>query len=192
MKVLSKNMLELLKLFYTNPGKDFYMHEIGRILHKKPGVFQRILNSLAEEGILISEYRANSRYFRADRSYPLFKELESIISKSAGVAVSLEKVLRKITGIDYAFIYGSFASKKENLFSDIDVFIIGRPDEGVLVKKINVLETEFQREINYKIYHRDIFKKEIRRKNPFILNILKEKKNMLIGEEDELRKISAG
>lgn len=38
MKPLTKNRAELLKLFFTNPDRDFYMQEIGRILGKKPGI----------------------------------------------------------------------------------------------------------------------------------------------------------
>ena len=53
-RFLSKNQLLLLQLFYTNPEKSFYMQEIGKILGKKPGVFQRTLNSLAQEGLLKS------------------------------------------------------------------------------------------------------------------------------------------
>ena len=49
MKVLTKNKANLLKLFLTNPEKSFYMQEIGRILSKKPGVFQRTLNNMVDE-----------------------------------------------------------------------------------------------------------------------------------------------
>jgi hypothetical protein len=74
MEVLTKNKAELPKLFFTNPEKSFYMQEIGRILGRKPGVFQRTLNNMVAEGILKSEYKANARYFGINRQYPLYKE----------------------------------------------------------------------------------------------------------------------
>lgn len=88
MKGLTKNRAKLLRLFYSNPGHAFYMQEIGRILGKKPGVFQRTLNNMAQEGILKSEYRANSRYFMINRGYPFYEELKSIIAKSVGARFS--------------------------------------------------------------------------------------------------------
>ena len=81
--ILAKNKSKLLKLFFSFPDKSFYMQEIGRILHKKPGVFQKTLNNLEKEGILKSEFHANARFFRINKSYPVYNELKSIISKQA-------------------------------------------------------------------------------------------------------------
>jgi predicted nucleotidyltransferase len=190
MRPLTKNRAELLKLFLTNPDKAFYMQEIGRILGKKPGIFQRTLNNLVSEGILQSEYKANARYFKVAKNYPLFKELKSIVFKTVGVTGSLRKALEEIGSIDFAFIYGSFAKAKENFISDIDFVIVGNPDEDKLIKELDKLEEKLQREINYKFYTLNNFKKEVKEKEPFISEILKDKKIMLIGDENELRKIS--
>ena len=85
------------------------MQEIGRILGKKPGVFQRTLNNLVSEGVVESEHKANARYFKANKHYPLYKELKSIVFKTVGVEASLKVELNQINGIQFAFIYGSYA-----------------------------------------------------------------------------------
>lgn len=85
--MITKNKAKLLRLFYADPSRAFYMQEIGRALGKKPGVFQRTLNKMEEEGILSSEYKANARYFKANTKYPIYKELKSIISKTSGALV---------------------------------------------------------------------------------------------------------
>lgn len=192
MKPLTKNRAGLLKLFFTNPAKSFYMQEIGRILDKKPGTFQRTLNNLVSEGILESEYKANARFFKVNKNYPLFKELKNIVFKTVGIKGSIESVLNEIGDIRLAFIYGSYAKNKENYLSDIDLIAIGSASEDELIKKLDKLEEKLQREINYKLYSINAFKKSIREKEPFILEILKEKKIMIIGDENELRKISKG
>ena len=192
MKPLTKNRAELLRLFFTNPERSFYMQEIGRILDKKPGVFQRTLNNLVSEGIVESEHKANARYFKANKHYPLYKELKSIVFKTVGVEASLKAELELINGIQYAFIYGSYAKGKENYLSDIDLVIIGNPDEDELIKKLDRLEEKLQREINYKFYKLKEFAKEIKEKEPFVLEIFKEKHTILIGDQDALRKISKG
>lgn len=188
MKLLSKNRAQLLRLFYTNPEKDFYMQEIGRILNKKPGIFQRTINNMETEGILKSEYRANARYFKINKDYLLYKELKSIIFKTVGIIGSLQDVFKKLKYIKFVFIYGSFAKNKENYISDIDIMIIGNPDENILLKEINTIEKKLQREINYNLYSLINFKKDIQNINPFILEVLNNKKIMLIGEENELQK----
>jgi len=192
MRELTKNRAGLLRLFLTNPEQSFYMQEIGRILGKKPGNFQRTINNMVKEGVLTSEYKANARYFKANKNYPLYKELKSIVFKTVGVAGSLKEVLEKIGNINFSFIYGSYAKAEESYLSDIDLAIIGKPDEDRLIKELDRFETVLKREINYKVYTPQELNKEIKEKEPFILEILKGKKIMLIGDENGLRKISKG
>lgn len=192
MKPFTKNRAELLRLFFTNPERTFYMQEVGRILDKKPGVFQRTLNNLVSEGIIESEYKANVRYFKTNKRYPLYREMKSIVFKTVGVEASLKAELQQIRGIRVAFIYGSYSKGKENYLSDIDIVIIGNPDEDKLIKKLDRLEKKLQREINYKHYNLKEFEKEVKEKEPFVLEILKDKKIILIGDENVLRKILEG
>jgi len=192
MKPLTKNRAELLQLFLTNPEKSFYMQEIGRMFGKKPGHFQRTINNLVSEGILESEYKANARYFKVNKAYPLYKELKSIVFKTVGVKGCLKDALMQMPRIKFAFIYGSYAKAKENYLSDIDIVLIGKPSEDGLIEKLDTLEEKLQREINYKLYTMDEFIKTIKEKEPFIIEILRDKKIILIGDEDGLRKISKG
>jgi len=189
---LSKNRAVLLRLFFTNPDQTFYIQEIGRILDKKPGVFQRNLYDMEREGILISEYKANARYFRANKDYPLYKEYKSIVFKTIGVVGSIKEVLEKAGPINFSFLYGSFAKGKENYLSDIDLVIIGSPDENKIIRNIEKLEKKLKREINYKLYLPKEFRDSVRRKDPFLMGVLEDRKIMLIGGENELRKIAEG
>lgn len=189
MILLTKTQAELLKLFLTNPDLSFYMQEIGRILGRKPGTFQRTLNNMVLEGILISEYRANARYFKANKDYPLYKELTSIVFKTVGVQGGIKDILEEIGNVKFAFIYGSYAKARETYLSDIDLAIIGNPDEDRLIKELDRLEGKLQREINYKLYTLKEFKKEIKENEPFVLEILRDKKVMVIGDENGLREI---
>lgn len=192
MKALSKNRAELLRLFFTNPEQSFYMQEIGRILGKKPGNFQRLINNMEKEGVLVSERKANARYFKANKEYPIYEEMKNIVFKTVGVAGSIKDVLQKIGSVDYAFIYGSYAKASENHLSDIDLIVVGKCDENKLIKNFDRLEELVKRDINYKFYTLSDLKKEIKQKEPFLLNILKDKKTMLIGDENDLRKILKG
>jgi predicted nucleotidyltransferase len=189
---LSKNEALLLRLFYTNPGKEFYIHEIGRILGKKPGVFQRTLYNLERTGVLASLYRANARYFRVNDGHPLFKEIKSIIFKTFGVIGSITGVLEKAGSINFAFIYGSFAKGSENSLSDIDLMIVGSPDESVILQRLAELEHSLKREINFRTYSSLEIVKDIENARPFLLNILADRKIFLIGNENELRKMAEG
>ncbi|MDD5567714.1 MAG: TolC family protein [Candidatus Omnitrophica bacterium] len=86
MKQFSKNTLRLLKLFYSHPGQQFYIQELGRLLKTKPGVFQRTLYNLQKEGVLQSYYRAGARFFSINKTYPFYKEFKSIVQKASKIA----------------------------------------------------------------------------------------------------------
>lgn len=87
MMQLSKNTAKLLKIFFGHPDESFYIQQLGRILKKKPGVFQRTLYNMEKENILKSEYRANARFFRINKEYCLYDELKSILSKTARLSL---------------------------------------------------------------------------------------------------------
>jgi len=119
---LSKNTVKLLKLFYSHPDDSFYIQQIGRLLKKKPGVFQRMLYKLEKQGVLKSEYQANARFFRTNKEYPIYKELKSILSKSSILSLAIVFFFGALA------VHGGFAeevpSNTKILFSLKDAIVI--------------------------------------------------------------------
>ena len=186
----SKLREDLLALYFTNPDKKYYLRELEKILNFSVGNIRRELIKLESTGLFLSESKGNLLYYYLNQSYPLFKELKSIIFKTSGVPRMLHNVLEKFDDIDQAFIYGSFAKREEREDSDIDLLIIGKIDEDKLIEEVGKLERKLQREINYAIYEKEDFKKKKEEGNSFILDISKEKKIFLIGDENGLQRYS--
>ena len=182
----SKLREELLVLYFTNPNRKYYLRELERMLNFSVGNIRRELIKLSKIGLFLSENKGNLVYYYLNQSYPLFKELKSIIFKTSGASKMLQNILEKFKGISQAFIYGSFAKGEEREDSDIDLLIIGKVDEDKLIEEIDKLERKLQREINYAIYEKEDFNKKKKEGNSFILDILKEKKILLIGDENGL------
>ncbi len=82
-----KNTLKLLKVFYSHPEQQFYIQELGRVIKKKPGVFQRTLYNLEKQGLLQSCYKANARFFSVNKSHPLYNEFKTIVQKLACIVL---------------------------------------------------------------------------------------------------------
>ena len=186
---LKGNKGKILGILYSSPDRDYYMQELGRLIGKKPGVFQKALEALSKEGVLKSEYRANARYFRANEEYPLYAELKSIVKKTSGMIPEIKSVIITMQGIKFAFLYGSYAKGKENSASDIDIFLVGVVDDSKLLKVIENLENRIKREINYRIIPQKELLSLLREKDPFILSIFSDKIIMLKGDEYEFRGI---
>lgn len=184
-RFLTKNQLLLLRLFYTNPEKSFYMQEIGKILGKKPGVFQRTLNALVEENLLFSEYRGHARFFRVNTQHPLYPELKKIVAKTVGVEGVLQELFSRMKRVKMALLYGSFAKGIERKDSDIDLLIVGKPElEDQLIKEISRLEKALQREINYKIYSEAEYCEKRTKGDSFLEEVLTDKIILLKGTPD--------
>ena len=171
--MFSPNQQALLTLFISNPSQKCHLHEIGRILGKKPGVFQKALNALEKEGILKSQMRGNQRIVSLNKQYPLLREITKIIQKTVGVEALLKEVVGKEPGIQAAFIFGSYAKDKMQSDSDIDLILVGEKGaEDVILEAIERIEKQIQREINPKFYSPQEYAKKKKQKDPFLSEVL--------------------
>lgn len=188
----SKTRIELLKLFLLNPEASFYQRQIEQKTHFPIRAIQRELINLCAIGLLIKSTSGNRNYYSLNKVHPLRNDLKNIILKSAGIADALRQRLSGSKDIDFAFIYGSYAKNKENLLSDMDLFVIGKISGRKLSSVLNKEKQASGREINFSLYSKEEFIKRIRQNNHFILSVLKDKKIFLIGSENDLKRLAAG
>jgi predicted nucleotidyltransferase len=186
----SKLRARLLQLFFSHPEKEYFLRELERILSKPVAYIRRELTNLERTGLFISEKKGKEKYFRLNLKYPLYEEVKSMVDKTIGLEGSIKNTLKNLENIKLAFIFGSYAQKETDWLSDIDLMIIGKPDEDALVAEISKLEETLSREINYHIYSLEDWKKKIKEKNSFIKNVLRKPKIFLIGDESELSRLN--
>ena len=182
----SKIRQGLLTLFFTNPSQKYYLRELQRQLGYSAGSIRRELLKFQKDDLFNTQRAGNLLYYTLNTKHPLFKELKMIISKTVGVEGGLRNTLTSIHGIKVAFIYGSYAGRKEKGASDIDLMIIGDPDTSLLNEKIAELEKRLKREINPTIYSMEEYRAKKKAKSGFITELLKNPRIMLIGNDDDL------
>ena len=182
----SKIRRDLLSLFFTNPAQKYYLRELQRLLGYSAGSIRRELLKFQKDGLFFTEKVGNLLYYSLNTGHPLFSELKSIVSKTVGVEGSLKKALSSIDNIEIAFIYGSFAAGKENSASDIDLMIIGDPDNSVLNRKLAMLERKLRREINISLHSMKDYRERKKSQSGFILDLMKKPRIMIVGKKDAL------
>lgn len=182
--MFTKLQSQILALLIENPQKEFYLSQIGQLLDKQAGVFQRGLKSIERQGIVISRRQGNQRLFRINTEYPFFNEIKSILRKTFGAQKSLSEIVESIEGVKTAFIYGSYAKNKLRVDSDIDLIAVLNPlsCEDELLSRISSLEKKLGREINYKVYSSREFSQKLAHNDPFLTEILSEQIIPLKGE----------
>jgi len=181
----------ILAATYTQPEKWWFMSELASFIKTTPSSLQRELNTLIESGILRSRRDGNRLYFQAETDSPIFAPLRDLIFQTKGIISALEESLTFLSGkIDFAFVYGSVARKEENTQSDVDLMIIGAIGLAEVSPILRDLERKFNREINATCYSLKEFQKKVISVNHFLREVLGKEKIFLIGEQNELAKLT--
>ena len=144
----SRARRRLLAYYFTNPSARHHLRDLADRLGIDPSNLSKELARLEREGLFRSEVNGRQKYFQLNRGYPLLKEVRNIVAKTVGAAPLMARSLKKIVGIEEAYLYGSFARNQQDTASDIDVLVIGVPSEEVLAEAVRKLERQLGREIN--------------------------------------------
>ncbi len=186
----SKIRKNILARFFADESSRFYINEMARLVGTTQGTCRRELNRLVDTGILETSREGNLQYYRINTGYPLYNEFRAIIRKTVGIEASIRNALHEVPGIDYAFIFGSYAKDELKPESDIDVAVIGAVKEPHLIEVVTDIEKSTGREINYHLYSREEFKGKLR-SNSFMKNIIKEY-ILVVGDGKAFRKLLQG
>jgi len=185
--ILSSNVRQkIFRLYFSQTNRRHYLRELERLLHEPVGNIRRELLRWSSAGLFLREKVANLTYYSLNTSFPLYEELKAIVSKTIGIEHTLKEGLKAIESIQVAIIYGSVASGEDTGNSDIDILLIGNPDMDELIYNVQKMEKELVREINYVLYTRKEFKRKKETQNAFIIDVLKNSKIFIIGEEHDL------
>jgi len=181
----SKARQRLLAYYFTNPTARVHLRDLAERLSIDPSNLSRELHRLENEGLFRSEVSGRQKYFQLNREYPLFDEVRGIVSKTIGAAPLIAQSLKKIEGIEEAYLYGSFARNQQDAASDIDVLVIGTPRSEGLAETVRKLERHLGREVNYTVLTRKEFDSRRTRKDAFLDNVWHNKRVSLIGPNEK-------
>jgi predicted nucleotidyltransferase len=181
----SKTRVKLLTLFLLNPESEYYIREIVRKTGENYNAVRRELANLESYGLITRQKKGNLQYYMVNRDFFLYDELQKIVLKTEGIVKIIKADLASLSAIECMFIYGSFALGTAGHKSDIDLFIVGDVDENTLIPLVHTSERAINREINYTLMHSDELRKRKQSGDPFVKNVMKEPKIMIIGASDD-------
>jgi predicted nucleotidyltransferase len=185
--LFGKTRRAILSLLFSNPDSSFYVRQIVRTVGVGHGTIQRELYRLSRVHIIKRIVNGNQVFYQADEECPIFKELEAVITKTAGVAeVIREALMLEYELINVAFIYGSYASLKENRGSDVDVMIVGDISFSRSVELLKDAQKKLDREINPVVMKREEFNDRLVNGHYFIRDVLNKPVIYIVGDRHEL------
>jgi predicted nucleotidyltransferase len=171
---------KVLTFFYVNRSARVYVRQLAVALGADSTNLSHELARLAGEGFLRSEVEGRQLYYSVNRDYPWLKPVFALLQGSVGIQPTLKQALASVPGIESASLFGSFAKNESDSASDIDLLIVGNPDQTRLAAEVGAAEKALRREINYTVLTSKELNRRLRKRDTFITDIWKGKRIQLI------------
>ena len=179
---------EVLRLLFADGNRELHLRDLTRQSGLTLGTMQGELAKLSAADLVTSVRDGNRRYYRANARHPLFRDLQQLVLKTAGLRDVLAEALRGIKGVEIAFVFGSLAGGTGKSASDVDLLVIGGAGLRELAPRLRQAGEQLGREINPVTMTAAEFAKG-RKKNPFLTDVLAKEKLFVKGEADELERL---
>ena len=171
----SKTRAKLLKLFFENPEKSFYVREMTRVIDEQINSVRRELLNLESIGIIKNETFDNKVYYSANTKHPFARPLSDMFSKK--ISSTHEKDITETTWEEYArpvkhYLKALVVTNRLPGQDGIDLLIIGNDKTKKLTRWAEVIEKKQGKPINYVIMSPDDFTYRKSVKDRFIAEVL--------------------
>lgn len=148
----SQQQGEILALLLGDPGRELSLTEISRLTGAPHPSVYREVERAEQAGLVTTRKVGNTRLVRADASSPYFAGLAEVLTRAFGVPAVLAEELRPVSGIEQAYVYGSWAARHDGQpgrrpVGDIDVLVLGTPDRDHLYDALGVAERRLGRPV---------------------------------------------
>jgi predicted nucleotidyltransferase len=185
--LFGKTRRSILALLFSHTEESFHLRKVLRLAGVSPGAGQRELKRLSEAGVILRTVKENQVLFQANPRCPIFDEMKSLITKTAGVVGVLREALITLGGrLSLALLYGSVAQGKAGKDSDIDLLVIGDVSFEEVVERVSRAQENLRREINPMVMSLEECRNRLSDRDHFLGAILKSPFIPVIGDPREL------
>jgi predicted nucleotidyltransferase len=185
--LFAKTQQAVLGLLFGQPERRFYLRELVAASGGSASQVQRELARLTQAGLIVREPGARQVWFHANPRSPVFSELKSLMSKTAGIADALRAALDPFARrIRIAFVYGSVARGEHDAASDVDVLVVGTVRPSALAQAKIALGTRLGRPVQFVVLSPGELKERLAERDHFTINLMRQPKIWLVGSESHL------
>ena len=143
--ITSKMRIRILMRLFLNPDQHAYLRGLADEFGASTSQVREELQHLKEAGLLNSEKEGRQTNYQANRTHPLFPELQSMVRKSLGMDRILESILERLGKLEKAVLLDDYAEGKDTGL--IDLLLIGNIDREQLEDLVKKTEKYIGRKI---------------------------------------------
>lgn len=182
----SKTRAKLLKLFFENPEKTFYVREMTRVIDEQIHSVRRELSNLESIGIIKNEAFDNKVYYSANKKHPFCRPLVDLFAKK--ITSAHEKDAQESVWEEYRrpvknYLTALVVTNRLPGQEGIDLLIIGDDRTKKLTHWAEVVEKKQGKPLNYVIMSPDDFTYRKNVRDRFIKEILEMEISEIIDPE---------
>lgn len=158
----------------STPDDRFTERQLARQIGIPPGSIHKALMTLVADQLVVREEVARGPEYRAPFEDPRFKSLISFFRQESEIVTALKRALKPFKSIEYACIFGSFASGTTHKDSDVDVLVLetSEDDRFQIISALSRVSDKIQREANPQFYPAEEFRSNASRGETVALSIL--------------------
>lgn len=180
---------EILAWVLLHPEQSFSLAQIAEHTGTSSPTVMREVDRLIAAGLAHSSRSGNQRLIRADTANIVYRPLAELLAVTFGPRGVLTEALRQVSGIERAFIYGSWAAryteKPGTPPGDIDVLILGTPTRSDIDDAVDTTERRLRRDVNVRVIAPEAWADAIATTDPFATTVLARPTVPLIGEPND-------
>jgi DNA-binding transcriptional ArsR family regulator len=142
----------LLAWLYLHPEDETSLAEIAARFGVSSATASREADRLVEAELIVERRHGNLRLLRANTTGRLAVALTELFALTYGPIALLGDLLLPLAGVEEAHIYGSWAARysgeRGGVPNDVDVVVVGAPDEDEVYEAARSAERLLGREVN--------------------------------------------
>ena len=182
----SNTRVKLLRTFLLNPGEEYFIRELTRMLDEQINSIRRELDNLKKIGLLKARSKDRKKYYHVNEDFIVYNELRNIFTKASSFDTNIVKRLKKMGDLDLIVFSGVFLGEPET--KQVDLLLVGEIDKNELQNYIKS-ELNFDREIKYSILQKEDFLYRFGLNDKFIKEMVRNNKNIIpLNKIKELKK----
>lgn len=153
--ITSKMRVQTLMRLFLNPDSRAHLRELAGEFGSSPGHLRSEPRQLSQAGLLTSEKAGRQIQYRADRTHPLFPELQSMVRKALGMDRITDSMVERLENLEAAYLTGDYAEWLDT--GVLDLVLVGEVDRHNLSDLVAKTEHFVARRIRVLVLSREEF-----------------------------------
>ena len=148
--ISSKTRIKLLLRLFLNPESKSYLRGLADEFQESTNSVRLELSRFEEAGMVESELVGNKKFYKANQTFPLFKEVRSILLKQTGLQSIIDQVVAELGDVRKVYLTGELAKGKSSEI--VSLVFVGNPERVFLTDLIQKAEALIEKKIQYLVY----------------------------------------